>query len=103
MNKCVLITGATRGIGKEIAITLAQNGYNLAINYRNKNIDLEEKMIQRPLGVNVLMPSVTNQNFMSQYMEQVNITTHRAVIVDVGHMYLEKIKMLILLRSILRV
>ena len=53
---------------------------------------LEEKMIQRPLGVNVLMPAVTNQNFMSQYMEQVNITTHRAVIVDVGHMYLEKKK-----------
>ena len=38
------------------------------------------------------VPAVTNQNFMSQYMEQVNITTHRAVIVDVGHMYLEKIK-----------
>ena len=43
----------------------------------------------RPLGVNVLMPAVTNQNFMSQYMEQMNITTRRAVIVDGGHMRLE--------------
>ena len=36
MDKVAFVTGATRGIGKEIAITLAQNGYNLAINYRNK-------------------------------------------------------------------
>lgn len=29
----VLITGASRGIGKEIAIKFAQNGYNVVINY----------------------------------------------------------------------
>ena len=46
MDKVAFVTGATRGIGKEIAITLAQNGYNLAINYRNKNIDLEETIEQ---------------------------------------------------------
>lgn len=46
MDKVAFVTGATRGIGKEIAITLAQNGYNLAINYRNKNIDLEETIQQ---------------------------------------------------------
>ena len=46
MDKVAFVTGATRGIGREIAITLAQNGYNLAINYRNKNIDLEETIEQ---------------------------------------------------------
>ena len=30
-----IVTGATRGIGKEIAITLAKNGYNVVINYNN--------------------------------------------------------------------
>ena len=40
-NKVVLITGATRGIGKQIAITFAQNGYDVAINYRTANEDLE--------------------------------------------------------------
>lgn len=40
MNKVALITGATRGIGRQIAITLAKEGYNIAINYRKENEDL---------------------------------------------------------------
>ena len=43
-------------------------------------------------GDNTVHSDFRRKDFMSQYMEQVNITTHRAVIVDVGHMYLEKIK-----------
>lgn len=42
MNKTALITGATRGIGKQIALTLAQNGYDIAINYRTENEALKE-------------------------------------------------------------
>lgn len=42
MDKVALITGATRGIGRQIAITLAQNGYNIAINYRSENEELKE-------------------------------------------------------------
>ncbi len=41
MNRVVLITGATRGIGKEIALKFAQNGYDIAINYRKENDDLK--------------------------------------------------------------
>ena len=37
MNKVALITGATRGIGKQIALTLAKEGYNIVINYREEN------------------------------------------------------------------
>ena len=40
MEKVALITGATRGIGKQIAITLAKEGYNIALNYRTENEDL---------------------------------------------------------------
>lgn len=35
MNKTVLITGASRGIGKACAKLFAENGYNVAVNYLN--------------------------------------------------------------------
>ena len=41
MEKVAFITGATRGIGKEIALTLAKEGYAIALNYRSKNDALE--------------------------------------------------------------
>ncbi len=33
MEKCVLVTGASRGIGRETARLFAENGYNVVINY----------------------------------------------------------------------
>lgn len=42
MNKVAFITGGTRGIGKQIAITHANEGYDIAINYRQENKELEE-------------------------------------------------------------
>ena len=41
MNKLALITGGTRGIGKQIALTFAKEGYDIAINYRTENDDLK--------------------------------------------------------------
>ncbi len=41
-GKTAFITGATRGIGKEIAIKLAKEGYNVAINYRTMNEEVEK-------------------------------------------------------------
>ena len=37
MNKVAFITGATRGIGRQIAITLAKEGFDIAINYIKEN------------------------------------------------------------------
>lgn len=42
MDKVALITGATRGIGKQIALTLAEAGYNIAVNYRTLNDSVNE-------------------------------------------------------------
>lgn len=47
MNKVAFITGGTRGIGRQIAITLAENGYDIAVNYRtnsNAIITLKEEV-----------------------------------------------------------
>ena len=42
MDKVALITGATRGIGRQIALTLSKEGFNIALNYRKENEELME-------------------------------------------------------------
>ena len=77
MEKYALITGATRGIGKQIAITLAKQGYNIALNYRKENEELEntKKEIEE-IGVQVLAVKgdVANfedcENFVKQVIER---------------------------------
>lgn len=54
-GKNVIVTGATRGIGREIALTLAQNGANIAINYRNLSSEVEDLINEiKELGVDAL-------------------------------------------------
>lgn len=44
MSDVALITGATRGIGRQIALTLGKNGYDVVVNYRSENQDLKDTM-----------------------------------------------------------
>ncbi len=41
-RRVAMVTGATRGIGKEIALELAQNGLDIAINYRSMQEGMED-------------------------------------------------------------
>ena len=52
-RKVALITGAARGIGKEIAIELAKNACDVSINYRTKTdeLDLLKKEIEEKYKV----------------------------------------------------
>lgn len=54
--KTVLITGASRGIGKEIALKFAHEGYNIVLNYNSSEKKAKDlaKQIEK-LGVKCLM------------------------------------------------
>ncbi|WP_297521270.1 3-oxoacyl-[acyl-carrier-protein] reductase [uncultured Clostridium sp.] len=55
-NKNIIITGATRGIGKAIALNLAKKGANIVIGYRNSdNEALKVKTELELLNVKVLL------------------------------------------------
>lgn len=64
MSKVAFITGGTRGIGREIAITLAENGFDIAVNYREQN-DLLSSLQEEIESKNVEFLSV--QGDVSKY------------------------------------
>jgi len=55
-DKTVIITGGIRGIGKAIALTLAQHGYNLVLNYLSDEFHAQETFQEcRRIHPNVLL------------------------------------------------
>jgi len=64
-NKNVLITGATRGIGKGIALAFAQNGANIAFTYNASTqaaTDLEKKLINNGIKAKAYKSDAADYN-----------------------------------------
>ena len=86
-NKVALITGAARGIGKEVAKKFAKNGYNVVINYVSSKTDTEKlKKEFEDLGVKVLLvkADVSNQEEAEDLVNQ-TINTFRKIDVLVNN------------------
>ena len=62
-KKTALVTGASRGIGKEIARLLCQNGYNVVINYNkseDKAKELLEELTEKGLSARIFKADISN-------------------------------------------
>ncbi|MDU5107253.1 MULTISPECIES: 3-oxoacyl-[acyl-carrier-protein] reductase [unclassified Clostridium] len=74
VNKNAIVTGGTRGIGREIAKTLAENGANIAINYRKYNEEIENLLEElRTLGVRALAIKcdISNEDEVNNFIKEV--------------------------------
>lgn len=73
-DKNAIVTGGTRGIGREIARTLAQNGANIAINYRKYNQEVESLIEElKSFGVKVVACKcdVSNEEEVINFIKEV--------------------------------
>lgn len=73
--KTVLITGASRGIGRATALKFAQNGFAVAVNYNKSKAEADElcKEITEGGGVaKAFCADVTNESLVRQMLEEIN-------------------------------
>lgn len=69
MNKCALITGASGGIGSEIALRLARDGFEIAACYNSdeKGIrELESKLLQTGVRFRIYKADVSDFNTIKE-------------------------------------
>jgi 3-oxoacyl-[acyl-carrier protein] reductase len=80
MNKTVLVTGSSRGIGKAIALYLAKQGFDLVIHCRSQRVQAEEVAAEiRQLGrqARILQFDIADRTQCSEQLNQ-DIESHSA-------------------------
>lgn len=88
MNKVVLITGSSRGIGRSTATYFAQNNYNVVINYlmsKDKALELK-KELENKYGIKCLCikADISKEDEVVNMIEEI-ITTYKRIDVLVNN------------------
>ena len=75
MNKTAIITGASRGIGRGVAERLAREGYNVCINYRereDKANELCDKLRAEGLSAITFQADVSDRTAVNAMVDKVH-------------------------------
>ena len=71
MNKAIVITGAAKRIGKEIALSFFQKGWDIVIHYNSSsedaNVLAEEMNAQRSNSAVIIMIFLENKDLFTSY------------------------------------
>lgn len=73
-NKIILVTGASRGIGREIAYTLAKQGHTVIANYnksKEKALSLKEQANKENLNIDIFKADVSKRNEVKEMVEYI--------------------------------
>lgn len=73
-NKVAIVTGGSRGIGKAIALRLAQKGFNIVVNYRKDNealLQFIKEIESKGVTAMTIKADVSNFNSVEEMFKQV--------------------------------
>lgn len=72
MSKTILVTGGSRGIGKDIAISLARDGYNVVLNYNKSESEakkIKEDLQKENINIEIFKADVSKSKEVEKLIE----------------------------------
>ena len=97
MNKVVIVTGASRGIGRNIATTLAKKGYIVIANYNkseNKAIELQQNLEKENINIDIFKADVSNRDEVKKLVQFV-INKYKKIDCVINNAGIDQVKMFI--------
>lgn len=95
MNKVVIVTGASRGIGRDIATTLAKKGYIVIANYNkseNKAIELQQNLEKENINIDIFKADVSNRDEVKKLVQFV-INKYKKIDCVINNAGIDQVKM----------
>lgn len=72
MNKVVIVTGASRGIGREIAKGLARKGYKIIANYNKSEkqiLELKKELEEEKINIDIFKADISKRDEVKKIVE----------------------------------